>query len=403
MLKQTPFHRRAQALNQAWDWRPWSGYVVASKYEMTHLREYYAIRNTAGLLDISPLYKYLIEGPDALKLLRHILVRDPQTCQIGQAQYTCWCDEHGYVLEDGVLFRLGADRFRLTTAEPNLHYLLEQAWGLRVAISDISEMYGILAVQGPRARAVLEAALASPAERTKLVDLKYFWLAELTLAGNQVMVSRTGYTGDLGYEIWLPAAAAETIWDHLMAAGAPLGLTPAGMLALDMTRVEAGLLLLEVDYNSARFALIPGQKSTPLELGFGWMLRGLARDERRFIGRTAIEQELQRGSRWAFMGLAIEWDAYERSFAAVGLPAQAAFTPQRESIPIYHQGAYVGYATTTTYSPLLKKHLALATILPEQAAPGNQVALEITVEHQRLSAEATVVELPFFNPPRKRQ
>lgn len=402
MLKPTPFHRRTQPLNQAWDWRPWAGYVVASKYEMTHLREYYALRNSAGLLDISPLYKYALEGPDVERLLSRLLVRDIRTCRPGQAQYTCWCDEHGFVLEDGVVFRLGEERFRLTAAEPNEPYLWEQAQGLAVSISDISESYAIVAVQGPRAWRVVQRALDDAAGRAAVANLAYFHLTETTLLGQTVMISRTGYTGDLGYEIWLPAGAAEAVWDHLLAVGEDDGLLPAGMLALDMARIEAGLLLLDVDYTSARYGLIPLQKSTPFELGFGWMLRQLERDERAFIGRPALEQERRAGSRWAFVGLSVAWDAYENLFAAAGLPLPGDFTPHRSSIPLYHQGRYVGYATSHTYSPLLKQYLALATLQPHLARPGTCLELEMTVEHERQRVAATVTSLPFFSPQRKR-
>ncbi len=402
MLKPTPFHPRTQPLNQAWDWRPWAGYVVASKYEMTHLREYYALRNSAGLLDISPLYKYALEGPDAERLLCRLLVRDIRACRPGQAHYTCWCDEHGYVLEDGVVFRLAEDRFRLTSAEPNEPYLWEQAQGLDVTLQDISEAYAIAAVQGPRAGRVVQQALDDAAGRLAVANLAYFQLTQTTLAGQLVMISRTGYTGDLGYEIWLPAAAAAPVWDHLLAVGEDEGVLPAGMLALDMARIEAGLLLLDVDYTSARYGLIPQQKSTPFDLGFGWMLRHLERDDRAFVGRPALEEERRAGSRWAFVGLSVAWEAYERLYAGMGLPLPGDLTPHRQSVPLYHQGTYVGYATSHTYSPLLKQYIALATLQPQLARPGTRLELEMTVEHERQCVAATVVALPFFNPERKR-
>jgi aminomethyltransferase len=400
MLKKTPFHPRVEPLNIAWSWRRWAGHTVASQYEMTHEREYYAIRNGAGLIDVSPLYKYAIEGKDAEHFLSYLLVRDARKCKVGQVHYTAWCNEDGHVLEDGVLFRMASDKYRLTAAEPNLDWLTEIAEGLDVSIEDVTDQFGSLAVQGPNARAIVQAATGAD----DLASLKYFWHRPGEIAGVPVMISRTGFTGDLGYEIWMDSAESLPVWDHLIAVGTDYGLRPAGMLALDMARIEAGLLLLDVDYTSARFAMIPDQKSTPSELGFGWMLRGLGKDGgRRFVGRKAIERELARSPEWAFVGLEFDWRSYEAPFDAIGLPPAYNNVAQRSSVPIYNRGAYVGYATSHTYSPLLKKHIALASIQASSAELGTELAIEITVEHRRHTALASVVNLPFFNPARKRK
>ncbi|MCO5203541.1 MAG: aminomethyltransferase family protein [Anaerolineae bacterium] len=399
MLKKTPFHPRVELLNVAWSWRRWAGHTVASQYEMTHEREYYAIRSGAGLIDVSPLYKYAIEGKDAERFLSYLLVRDARQCQVGQVHYTAWCNEDGHVLEDGVLFRMASDKYRLTAAEPNLDWFTEVAYGLDVTIEDISAEFGSLAVQGPNARTIVQAASGDG----DLASLKYFWHRPGEIAGVPVMISRTGYTGDLGYEIWMDSAESLPVWDHLIAVGTDYGLRPAGMLALDVARIEAGLLLLDVDYTSARFALIPDQKSTPFELGFGWMLRGLKKDGgRRLIGRNAIERELEYGPQWAFVGLEFDWRSYQIPFDNIGLPPAYNTTAQRSSVPIYQHGAYVGYATSHTYSPLLKKHIALASVYATAAQPGTELAIEITVEHRRHTALANIVNLPFFDPPRKR-
>lgn len=403
MLKQTPFHPRAVPLNQSWDWRRWAGYIVASKYEMTHEREYYAIRNSATLIDVSPLYKYEFVGADVERFFGRLLIRDIRTCKVGQAQYTCWCNEDGEALEDGVILRLADERFRLTVAEPNLAWFEDNALGYDVTITDISEQYAILAVQGPHSRTIIQQLTD-----IDISSIRYYGLVETMVAEQPALIVRAGFTGDLGYEIWVSATStssgqaekALTLWDALMHVGAGYELTPAGMLALDVARIEAGLLLLDVDFGSAKYAWIASQRSSPLELGFEWMLRGI--EERRFIGRNAIRNELQTGSTYAFVGLEVDWLDYETQFLHIGLPVSMDKTAQRHSIPLYADDVHIGYATSHTYSPLLKKHIALATIKPEFAQLGTQVDVEVTIDHVRKTASATVVKLPFFNPRRKR-
>lgn len=394
MLRGTPFHTRTAPLNQAQAWRRWAGYLAAGAYELSHEREYWAVRNSAALFDISPLYKYLITGPDAARLLNRVVTRDVTKCAVGQVLYTPWCDAAGKVLDDGTLARLDEQAFRLTAADPNLRWLHQNAAGLKVEIKDVSDTTAALALQGPRSREILQQA--SPAD---LAQLKYFRLTRTTVRDVPVTLSRTGYTGDLGYELWTEAAHAERLWDALIAAGRPFGITPAGILALDVARVEAGLLLLEVDYQSARHALIEAQKSTPYELGLGW---AVALDKGSFVGRAALAAEQARGPNWQFVGLDVEWENLERLYAAEGLPPQLPAVTQRTSVPVAALGRQVGYATSLAWSPLLKQFMALAHLESAHARPGNLVMVEVTIQHQRRYTPARVVPLPFFNPERKK-
>ncbi|MGH8675530.1 MAG: aminomethyltransferase family protein [Burkholderiales bacterium] len=394
MLKTTPFHARTAPLCMSHAWRRWAGYVVASSYELSHEREYHAIRAAAALFDISPLYKYLVRGREAARLLDGVVTRKVMRAAVGQVLYTAWCDGSGKVLDDGTVARLDESTFRMTCADPGLRWLEENALGLEVTIEDASETTAALALQGPNARAILEQLSDSD-----LAGLKYFRLTAARLRGLPVTISRTGYTGDLGYEIWLESAHALEVWDALIRAGSAYGITPAGMLALDLARIEAGLMLIDVDYISARKAMIESQKSSPFELGLGWTV-DLKKE--RFVGRSALAEEAKRGPQWQFIGLEVEWDSLERLYTAVGLAPQLPAAAWRMSVPLYSGEEQVGYATSGGWSPLLKKYIALAHLQSRWAAAGTQIEMEITVEHRRKRAAARVVPRPFFDPERKR-
>ena len=394
MLKTTPFHPRTSPLCLSHAWRRWSGYVVASAYELSHEREYHAIRSAAALFDISPLYKYLVRGPDAARLLDRVATRDVAHSGIGQVLYTPWCNAAGKVLDDGTIARLDTQTFRMTCAEPNLRWLEENALRLAVVIHDVSESTAALALQGPASRAILQQLADAD-----LSTLKYFGLTATHLRGIPVTISRTGYTGDLGFEIWLDAQDALSLWDALIDAGAPYGITPAGMLALDMARIEAGLMLIDVDYVPARKAFIPSQTSSPFELDLAWAV-SLAKEH--FVGKPPLVAEARRGAQWRFVGIELEWDALERLYAEVGLAPQLPGAAWRASVPLYGGGNQVGYATSGAWSPLLKKYIALAHVGARWAAPGTAIEMEITVEHRRKAAAGRVVKKPFFNPERKR-
>ncbi len=395
LLKETPFHPRTGALMEGQAWRRWAGYVVASSYELSHEREYHAIRSAAALFDVSPLYKYLIQGKDAAALLDRVVTRDVSKCKVGQVLYTPWCDPAGKVIDDGTVSRLSETTFRMTAADPNLRWLTLNAMGLDVAVIDVSERTAALSLQGPNARVILEQAT-----QRELGALRYFRLTEGTIRGVPVTISRTGYTGDLGFELWCDAAHAVKMWDALVEVGTPYGLTPAGMLALDLARNEAGLLLIEVDYVSAHHALIETQKSTPFELSLDWTV---ALDKTSHCnGKDALAAERTAGPAWRFVGLEVDWDSLEALYMEVGLPPRLPTQAWRASVPIYSGGWQVGYATSGCWSPLLKRYIALAHLEAPYAEAGRRVQMEVTVEHRRRRADATVRPLPFFNPDRKR-
>jgi aminomethyltransferase len=394
VLLTTPFHPRTAPLVQGQAWRRWAGYAVASAYQLQHDAEYAAIRNSAALIDISPLYKYLITGPDAVRLLDRMVTRDVTRCRIGQVMYTPWCDGRGKVVDDGTVSRLSDDRFRLTSAEPNFRWLLLNAPGLAVHIEDISHRIGALALQGPLSRAILERATGS-----SLGELKYFRLVETRIRGTTVTISRTGYTGDLGYEIWVDAGHAIPLWDALIEEGTPFGITPAGIWALDLARIEAGLVMLDVDYHSAHRATIPAQESTPFELSLDWTV---SKNKAPFNGHRALAAERTRGPAWRLVGLAADWNSLEALYADVGLPPHLPTVAWRSSVPVLSEDSQIGYATSGCWSPLLKQYLALAHVPAGYAAPGTPLRIEVTVEHRRRLAEAEVRPLPFFDPERKR-
>ena len=394
MLRQTPFHARTAPLNVGHAWRRWAGYVVASAYELHHEREYHAIRNSAALLDISPLYKYVVTGKDAARLLDRVVTRDVASMRVGQVAYTPWCDSHGKVIDDGTVARLDDTHFRLTSADPTYRWLHENAVGMHVTIEDTSDSTAALALQGPLSRVILEKLCGR-----ELASVKYFHLVHTSVRGTAVTISRTGYTGDLGYELWVDAARALPVWDALIEVGAAYSITPAGMLALDLARVEAGLMLADVDYVSAHKAPIESQKSSPFELNLGWAVKV---EKEFFVGRAALAAEKVRGPEWRFTGITVDWDALESLYAAVGLPPRLPGAAWRVSVPLYSGAEQVGYATSGCWSPLLKRYIALAHLKGAHGNLGTQLEMEVTVEHHRKRALARVTALPFFNPERKR-
>jgi aminomethyltransferase len=368
--------------------------MVASSYELHHEREYHSIRNSAALLDISPLYKYVVSGRDAARLLDRVITRDVAKLTPGQVYYTPWCDSAGKVIDDGTVARLDDTRFRMTAADPNYRWLHENAVGMDVKIDDVSDATAALALQGPLSRTILEKLCDQD-----LSGIRYFRLMHTTARGIPITISRTGYTGDLGYEIWLDAANAVPLWDALIEVGTPYGITPAGMLALDIARIEAGLMLLEVDYVSAHRAPIESQKSSPYELNLGWAVKF---EKDFFVGRDALLAESRRELQWRFTGITVDWESLESLYAAVGLPPKLPGAAWRVSVPLYSGGDQVGYATSGTWSPFLKKYITLAHLNGPIGRAGSELEMEVTVEHRRKRARARVTELPFFNPARKR-
>ena len=389
----TAVHDRTFKLCESLNYREWSGYYAVSVYETHHEHEYNAIRNAAALIDVTPLYKYLVSGKDATKFVNRVITRDINKVAVGQVIYCCWCDEQGKVIDDGTISRLGENLYRWTAADPSMRWFHQNALGLDVRIDDISDKLAALALQGPTSgRLLMQAAEADVA------NLKYFRVTRGKIGGIEVDISRTGYTGDLGYEIWIPWNEAPRVWDALFQHGRQFDLHAAGMLALDVARIEAGLILIEVDYFSSKKALIESQKYSPYEIGLG---RLVDLKKEYFIGRAALEEEDRRGPKRQLMGLEINWDDVERLYDTAGLAPQVASTASRVAVPVYRGGLQIGKATSTTWSPTLKKMIALASLHREHAKPHTELQMELTVEAARHKVRATVHELPFFNPPRK--
>jgi aminomethyltransferase len=389
----TAFHPRTLALCESLNFREWSGYYAVSAFEAHHEHEYNAIRNAAALIDVSPLYKYLVTGPDATRLVDRVITRDATKVAVGQVIYTPWCDERGKVIDDGTVTRLEEQVWRWTAADPSLRWFRMNAVGLDVRVEDVSEQVAALALQGPTSARILRAVADANVD-----GVKYFRMVRGEIAGVPVHISRTGYTGDLGYELWMPWDDALRVWDALMTGGRPFDIHPAGMLALDVARIEAGLLLIDVDFNGSKKALIEAQRYTPYEMGLG---RLVSNDKGPFVGRAALAAERRTGPKRQIVGLEISWDAVESLYGARRLPTQVATTASRVHVPVYKGGRQVGRATSTTWSPTLKQLIALATIDRPHTAPGTVVEVEITVEAVRHRAPAQVVATPFFNPERK--
>jgi len=389
----TAVHERTFKLCESMNFREWAGYYAASVYEMHHDHEYNAIRNAAALIDVTPLFKYRITGKDATKFVNRVITRDINKVAVEQVIYCCWCDEQGKVIDDGTISRLEENVYRWTAADPSMRWFHQNALGLDVEIEDISDKLAGLALQGPTSGRLLKQVADAD-----ITNLKYFRVTHGKIAGVEVDISRTGYTGDLGYEIWIPWNDAPRVWDALVETGREFDLHAAGMLALDVARVEAGLILIEVDYFSSKKALIESQKYSPYEIGLG---RLVDLKKEYFIGRAALEDENRLKPKRLLMGLDINWEDVERLYDAIGLAPQVSSTTSRVPVPVYRGGLQVGKATSTTWSPTLKKMIALASVNREHAAAGTELQMELTVEAVRHKVRATTRELPFFNPPRK--
>jgi len=395
----TAFHPRTAELNRKMQWREWSGYFASSVYADFHDIEYNAIREAAALIDVSPLFKYRLGGPDAVRLVDRVITRDASRLAPGAVYYTPWCDEHGKVVDDGTIHHLDDGTFRWTAADPQLRWLRLNSSGLDVRIDEETETLAALALQGPLSRDVLEAVCGE-----SFADLRYFRrrAAKVRVGRRRIAVdvSRTGYTGDLGFELWIPTADAVDVWDALMAAGKAYGIRPAGMLALDITRLEAGLILLEVDYTSARHAINPEQNYSPFEIGLG---RLVSFDKGDFVGRLALEREQRAGGpARRLVGLQLDWSDIEGLYDAQGLPPAISATVDRSPVPAFRGGRQVGKVTSHGWSPILKQAIALGSVAPRHEATGTKLEVEWTVEGRRGRVGATVVDLPFLDLDRKR-
>ena len=391
----TPFHSRTSALCTSMKWREWAGYLAVSSYETCHEREYLALRQSAGLLDISPLYKYRIRGPDAAAMLDRLVTRRMNKCSVGRVVYSCWCNDRGKVIDDGTIARLEEDLFRVTSASPSFRWFRSVARGFDVVIEDESTALAALAIQGPTSREILRQV--SDAD---LDNLKYFRLTRCRIGSIPVVLSRTGYTGDLGYEIWVGSEHAEELWDQLIDGGRDFGITPMGLQALDVARIEAGYILIDVDYTSARKAMTEAQAVSPFEIGLGWTVH-LGKDN--FVGRTALLEEKEIGPRRKLVGLEIDWQVLVEHQERSGLPPGLPLVPWREVVPLFSGGGrQAGWATSGCWSPTLKRYIALGSVPPGLASVGSRLEIEFMVEYEKKRVPIRVVPRPFFDPPRKR-
>src|SRR5210317_37058 len=391
----TPFHDRTSEYCTSLFYKDWAGYYTVCSYDTCHEREYYALRNAAGLIDVSPLFKYEVSGKDATEFLSRVMVKDVSKLKVGQCAYLCWCDDYGKVLDDGTVFRLDDTHYRVAAAEPTYSWLVRQSRRFDVAIEDSTTRYGTLSLQGPTSRDILKNA--SDAD---LDSLRYFTLTKAKLDDVDVVISRTGYTGDLGYEVWVESDQAIKVYDAIMAAGRDFRIQPVGLDAMDITRIEAGYIMNGVDYFSAHACFFLFKQKTAYEIGLGW---AVDLDRGPFIGQAALKAEKEKGPEWASVGLVYDWPAFERLFAEFGLPPELPGGAWRSAIPLYSEkGKQVGQATSGAWSAILKDNLALATVKAEHAKPGTVLQIEVTVEYERRRVPAVVTKTPFFDPPRKK-
>jgi aminomethyltransferase len=392
----TVFYPRERDRNTKGAWGEWSGYFSAAVYADFHDIEYNAIREAAAVVDASPLYKYLVSGRDAGRLLDRVMTRDVGRLQVGQVIYTPWCNEEGKVVDDGTVTRIADEAYRITAADPCYRWFALSATNLDVEIDDVSEQLGTLALQGRLSREVLEAATGED-----WADVGYFRRRPSVIAGVDVDVTRTGYTGDRGYELWIPVDGALTVWDRLFEAGEAFGIHPAGIRALDVARVEAGLILIEVEYTSARHAISDEQMYSPFEIGLGRLVR--FDKAAAFNGKRALLAEQRAGGpARRLVGLELDWAGIEAMHAKHGLaPAISPFV-QRDPVPVYKQGAQIGRATSMTWGPTLKKMVAFGSVDKAHEGVGSRVSVEYSVEGERGKVGATVVPLPFLDLKRKR-
>jgi aminomethyltransferase len=379
-LLKSPFHERARALSQVDSFIPWAGYTTVDVFTSVE-QEYFAIRNATSVYDLTPMVKYRIAGPGALRYLNRLMTRDMAKLKPGRVAYTAWCDDNGHLIDDGTVFCLGESEYRLCTAERQLDWLLDSAIGFDVEISEVTEDVAALSVQGPTSCALLRSFGLEGVERLKPFELGHF-------TQDAIMVSRTGFTGDLGYELWMRPTEAERVWDGLMAEGRTRLIRPIGSRALNIARIEAGFLLPNYDFVSAAHTLRIGTERSPLELGLGWLVDF---KKGHFTGRRALLEEQRRGPRRLLVGLDIEGNK----------PAHNAL--------LYADRAgkrQVGSITSATWSPTTKRNIALAMMDAPHINLGLTVWAEIYLNRElvweRRMARARIVERPFFSPERRR-
>lgn len=395
MTLETPFHPRTARLNQARRWRKWSGFFIADSYFPAHDLEYHAIRFSAALFDVTPMCKYRVAGPDAAKLVNRVITRRVDRIKPMRAIYTPWCDHDGRVLDDGTVALLADGSYFWTAAEPQHGWLDAASEGLKVTIEDLTERICALSLQGPCSRDVLSGAVGRD-----MSDLPFFGRADVTIAGAPASISRTGYSGDLGYELWMPFEEALSVWDALIKAGESYTLRVAGMEALDVARLEAGLIMAGVDYHSSRTARHPSLAVSPYGIG---MNRLVDLDKPAFIGKRALMDEVAAGGPVnRLVGLELDLNVFESAYLDLGYAIEHPLRAWRHVTPLTRKGETIGRATSGTFSPLLKRSIALGFLPAKHAEVGGTVSIEWQIEETRQQIPATVVPLPFLDLPRKR-
>lgn len=377
-LLQTPFHPRTAAANLLNRWGAWGGYMTALCFGDAEM-EYTAIRNGASVYDLCPMVKYRITGPEAAAFLNRLTLRDAGKLPVGAVHYTAWCDDDGKLLDDGTLFRHGPQDYLICCQERHLPWFLDSASGFQVTVAEVTRDIAALSLQGPCSASVLAAA------GFDVMALKPFRMARFAFAGGQITVSRTGFTGDLGYELWMAPDQALPVWDHLMSAGAPWGIRSIGTDALNLARIEAGFIITNLDFVPAHQALREDRPRSPLEMGLGWMIDW---DKGPFTGRRALAAERDRGSDWTLVGLDIPGN-----ISAEG------------SILYHDKRTETGFVTAAAWSPALKASIALAQVRTSFLRRGNlwvEIYALRELQYAKLMLPVTVVERPFFNPARRR-
>ena len=382
-LLKTPFHNRARALSQVDSFIPWAGYTTVDVFTNVE-QEYFAIRNGTTLYDLTPMVKYRIAGPSALAFLNRLVTRDISKLKVGRVAYCVWCDDAGHLIDDGTVFRLSENEYRLCTAERQLDWLLSSAIGFdQLVIEEVTEQIAALAMQGPTSYAVLANAGFVGVEH-----LEPFEIGTFDAAGVRLMVSRTGFTGDLGYELWMDPSSAERVWDLLMAAGHTRAIRPIGSKALNIARIEAGFLQPNVDFVSSHHTVLIGRDRSPLELGLEWLVDF---NKPYFTGRRALVEEKRRGPTCRLVGLDIDGNK-----------------PAHNALLYSDRGGRkeVGSVTSATWSPTCKRNIALAMIDAPHFTMGNTVWADIYLNRElvweRRMARARIVERPFFAPDRRK-
>jgi aminomethyltransferase len=410
MAKLTPLHERTAKLCESYIWVHWAGYVLPGVYIDSVQDESIIIRETAALIDVSPFQKYYFKGPDAKQVLNRVFTRNIDSVEIDHGIYVPWCDPDGKVRQDGTVFRLAEDYYLVCATEPDLPWFQNAAVGYDVEIQDKSAAEAVIALQGPNSYRVLQEVTS-----TDCSQLKYFGLTRSQIAGHPCLISRTGYGGDLGYELWVAAEDAIQIWDTLLANGDQYQLKPCGLLALDVARVEAGYLLPSPSQRTPLMGALMGygdyvrtpdadtqaQKVTPFEIDMGWAVDLKKTD---FIGREALLAEQSQGGKWQFIGVEIEREPFEALYTSVGLVPDYPPKVSGWIIPLYagEGGRQVGHVTSRVWSKYLNSYIALGFVEPQFGMIGTELMMECTVLYERRMTPVKVASTPFFNSPRLR-